>query len=109
MHSQKHLQSITQPSPVQQEADTTTQHDKAALLEALRKPILTQHQRDKIMTRLKRANAKPPDPPKHVSLWRSYKETMAVVADGMAVWPILGVTSVFNGSDDLLYRLFTLQ
>lgn len=104
MHNQKHFQSITESS-----SDPTKQQEKAALLAALRKPILTQHQLDEIMARLKRPITKPPDPPKHISLLRSCKEAMAVVADGMAVWPILGVTSIFNGSVDNLYRLFTLQ
>jgi len=104
MHYQKHFQSITKSS-----TDPTKQQEKAALLAALRKPILTRHQLDEIMARLKRPITKPPNPPRCISLWRGCKETMAVMADGMAMLPILGVTSIFGGFDDLLYHLFTLQ
>lgn len=81
------------------------QHDKAALLAALRKQALTQPQMEEVMCQATIPVAKPLAPPQHVSPWRIGKEAMGLLADGLAVWPILTMT-YFSGFDDLLHHMW---
>lgn len=81
------------------------QHDKAALLAALRKPALSKPQVEEIMSQATIPAAKPPTPPQHVSPWRIGKEAMGLLADGLAVWPMLTMT-YFSGFDDLLHHMW---
>lgn len=85
----------------------TSDHDKAALLSALRKPALSQTQLDEIVARSTNLVAKPPTLPQHLSPWRIGKEAIGLLADGMAVWPILGISNCFISFDDLLLRMWT--
>jgi hypothetical protein len=86
-----------------------SKQDKAALLSALRKPILTQQQLDEILARSSIPASKHPATPRHISLLRGCKEMIGLIADGTAVWPYLGISGIFSGIQELLHLTITLQ
>ncbi|WP_435626930.1 hypothetical protein [Candidatus Ferrigenium straubiae] len=84
----------------------TIEHDKATLLAALRKPVLIQQQLDKIISRASRTASPLPPPPHKIPLWRLYKESTAFLADGMAVWPALGIATHLDYLQGWMHQLW---
>lgn len=73
------------------------------------KITLSRQQLDDLRVKSSIPAAKPPVPSRCLSLWRTCKEAMALVADGTAVWPILGMTGVFNGVEGWLHHFWMVQ
>ena len=85
----------------------TTEHDKSALLKALRKPVITQQQLDQIISK----TSKEPSPPtpkstRRTKFWEYYKETTAFLADTIAVLPILGITGNLDSIESWITQLW---
>lgn len=83
----------------------TNRKNKARLLAALKKPILNQNKIDEINAQAIRKNLSPttPLPRRLVSFLFLYREATGVLADGMTVWPMLGVTTCLGAMGDWLF------
>lgn len=88
------------------ETGMTIKQDKATQLTVLRKPVLTQQQLNKIMSRASRTESPLLSPPRKIPLWRFYKESTAFLADGMAVWPALGITAHLDCLQGWMHQLW---
>lgn len=74
----------------------TTEHDKHRPWAALKKTVMPLHKLLRLITIARTMSRASVARLSYVRLLQLYKEATGLVADSMAVWPILGITTLLD-------------